>query len=58
MGTGILYQFLHTFFFRVTNLEARLMGCFLTFPFVLGFIVPVVQSGYYNITHIIIFTIG
>ncbi len=58
MGAGILYQFLHTFFFRVTNLEARLMGCFLTTPFIIGFIFPVVASGFYSLSHSIIFTIG
>lgn len=58
MGMGILYQFHHTFFFRITNLEARLMGCILTIPFVFGFIIPVIQSGFYNIVHIVIFTLG
>jgi hypothetical protein len=58
MWAGVLYQFLHTFFFRVTNLESRLMWCILTIPFVLGFIVPVIQSGFYNVIHILMFTIG
>ncbi len=58
MGTGILFQFLHTFFFRVTNLQARLMGCFLTTPFVVWFIFPLIQSGVYDIRYMIIFSIG
>lgn len=58
MGSWILYQFLHTFFFRVSNLEARLMGCILTIPFVIGFIYPVVRSGLYNLSYILIFTVG
>lgn len=55
MGTGILFQFLHTFFFRVTNLQARLMWCFLTTPFIIGFIFPVIESGIYNLKYAIIF---
>lgn len=58
MGMGILYRFLHTFFFRVTNLEAQLMGCVLTIPFVLGFMIPVISWWFYNISHIVFFTIG
>jgi hypothetical protein len=57
MWAGVLYQFIHTFFFRVTNLESRLMWCILTIPFVLGFIFPVIQSGLYDMIHIIVFTI-
>ena len=57
MGTGILFQFLHTFFFRVTNLQARLMWCFLTTPFVLWFIFPVIESWIYNIRYALIFWI-
>ena len=55
MGMGILFQFLHTFFFRVTNLEARLMWCFLTIPFIVWFIFPVLQSGIYNLRYALIF---
>lgn len=55
MGTWVLFQFSHTFFFRVTNLESRLLGCFLTTPFIIGFIFPVVESGVYNLLHAFIF---
>lgn len=58
MGTGVLFQFSHTFFFRVTNLESRLMGCFLTTPFIIGFIFPVVESWVYNIVYALLFGIG
>lgn len=58
MGTGILFQFSHTFFFRVTNLESRLMGCFLTMPFIIWFLFPVIESGIYNLVHAIIFGVG
>ena len=57
MWAGILYQFLHTFFFRVTNLEARLMWCIATLPFVIWFIFPVIQSWFYNVTYMILFTL-
>lgn len=57
MGTGVLFQALHTFFFRVTNLEARLIGCVLTTPFAIGFIFPVITSGLYNVTYMVLFTI-
>lgn len=57
MWSGILYQFLHTFFFRVTNLEARLMWCITTLPFVAWFIFPVIQSWFYNITYMFLFTL-
>jgi uncharacterized membrane protein YfcA len=55
MGTGILFQFSHTFFFRVTNLESRLMGCFLTMPFMIWFLFPVIESWVYNLVYAIIF---
>ncbi len=57
MGTGVLFQALHTFFFHVTNLEARLIGCVLTTPFAIGFIFPVITSGLYNISYMILFTV-
>ncbi len=57
MGTWVLFQALHTFFFRVTHLEARLIGCILTTPFAVGFIFPVIASWLYNITYMILFTV-
>jgi uncharacterized membrane protein YfcA len=57
MWSGILYQFLHTFFFRVTHLEARLMWCIFTVPFVIWFIFPVIQSWLYNLTYMFLFTL-
>ena len=58
MGTGVLFQFSHTFFFRITNLESRLMWCFLTTPFIIGFIFPVIESGIYNLIYALIFGFG
>ena len=55
MGMGVLYQFLHTFFFRVTNLESRLMGCFLTIPFIVGFIFSIFHTGIYNMSYAVFF---
>lgn len=57
MGAGVLYQFVHVFFFRVTNLQARFLGTLLTWPFVIGFIIPVIDSGFYSLSFMISYTI-
>lgn len=57
MWAGVLYQFLHVFFFRVTNLQARFMGTITTVPFVIGFIIPVIASGFYDLSSMIIYGI-
>lgn len=57
MGAGVLYQFLHVFFFRITNLQARFIGTITTAPFAVGFIVPVIASWFYDISSMIAYGI-
>lgn len=57
MWAGVLFQFIYTFFFRVTHIEWRYLTTLLSIPFVSSFMIPVFLSGIANIQYIIIYIV-
>lgn len=58
MGIGVVYQFFYTYVFRMTILESKIIGKFTYIPFILGIIIPVYISWFFDVSYILAFTIG
>jgi uncharacterized membrane protein YfcA len=58
MGIGVMYQFFYTVVFRMTILEAKIIGKISHIPFVIGLIIPVYLSGFYSISYILLYIAG
>lgn len=58
MGAGAIFHTVDTLVFRITILQSRILTGYCTIPFLLGFLIPVIQSWTYNLSFMIMYLLG